>query len=83
MSQKNSRKETIQAPDLDHFISDKGKFVSYSQGARMYSMNYYAFIKLAKQAKANMKIKKKVVVNLNQVDEYLEAFCNTEEGEDA
>lgn len=83
MSQKNSRKETIQVPDLDQFISDKGKFVSYSQGARMYSMNYYAFIKLAKQAKANMKIKKKVVVNLNLVDEYLEAFCNTEEGEDA
>ena len=30
-------------PDLDRFIDEqKRNFVSYAQGARMYSMNYYS-----------------------------------------
>ncbi len=38
-------------PDLDRFIDEKKRnFVSYAQGARMYSMNYYSFVKLAKEA---------------------------------
>ena len=29
-------------------------FVSYAQGARMYSMNYYSFVKLAKELLVKM-----------------------------
>ena len=51
-------------PDLDRFIDEqKRTFVSYAQGARMYSMNYYSFVKLAKEAGANIRIKKNVVID--------------------
>ena len=38
-------------------------------------MNYYAFVKLAKQAGANIRIKKKVVVDLDMVEKYVEENC--------
>ena len=60
-------------PDLDRFIDEKKRnFVSYAQGARMYSMNYYSFVKLAKEAGANIRIKKNVVIDLELIDKYLE-----------
>ena len=56
-------------PDLDRFIDEqKRNFVSYAQGARMYSMNYYSFVKLAKEAGANIRIKKNVVIDLELID---------------
>ena len=40
-------------PDLDRFLEGKKRtFVSYAQGARIYSMNYYPFVTLAKTAGA-------------------------------
>ena len=34
---------TLRGPNLDRFIDEqKRNFVSYAQGARMYSMNYYS-----------------------------------------
>ena len=42
-------------PNLDRFIDEqKRNFVSYAQGARMYSMNYYSFVKLAKELLVKM-----------------------------
>lgn len=70
-------------PDLDKFIEGKKKtYVCYSQGARLYSMNYYAFVKLAKQAGANQRVKKNVVVNLDLVEEYLENHCRVKGDEE-
>ncbi len=69
-------------PDLDQFLEEKKrKFISYAQGARMYSMNYYSFIKLAKEAGANIQIKKKVIVDLDILEKYIEEQCR-EEGAD-
>ena len=69
-------------PDLDRFIDEqKRTFVSYAQGARMYSMNYYSFVKLAKEAGANIRIKKNVVIDLELIDKYLENNCEGAEGE--
>ena len=69
-------------PDLDRFIDEqKRTFVSYAQGARMYSMNYYSFVKLAKEAGANIRIKKNVVIDLELIDKYLENNCESAEGE--
>lgn len=47
----------------------------------MYSMNYYSFVKLAKEAGANIRIKKNVVIDLELIDKYLENNCEGEEGE--
>ena len=69
-------------PDLDKYIvEEKRTFVSYAQGARMYSMNYYSFVKLAKEAGANIRVKKKVVIDLGIVEDYLEKNCKETEGE--
>lgn len=73
-------KPVYKGPDLEQFLEESKKhYVSYSQGARIFSMNYYGFVKLAKQAGANMKIKKRVVVNLDLVEEYLEKNCRENE----
>ena len=63
-------------PDLDRFIDEqKRTFVSYAQGARMYSM------KLAKEAGANIRIKKNVVIDLELIEKFLENNCEGAEGE--
>ncbi len=68
-------------PDLDRYIDgQKRMFVTYAQGARMYSMNYYSFVTLAKAAGANIKIKKKVVIDLEMIEKYLEKNCMEEKG---
>ena len=53
-------------------LTIKRNFISYAQGAKMFSMNYYSFVKLAKEAGANIRIKKKVVIDLELVEKYLE-----------
>ena len=66
-------------PDLDRFIDEKKRnFVSYAHGARMYSMHY---LKLAKEAGANIRIKKNVVIDLELIEMYLENNCEGAEGE--
>lgn len=80
------RKARLQAlskgPDLERFLEGRRrKFVTYAQGARIYSLNYYSFVKLAKAAKANIQIKKNVVIDLEAVEEYLENHLDMEENE--
>lgn len=73
---KASGRKTDTVPNLDEFLQGKKKtYVSYMDGAKYYSMNYYAFVKLAKQAGANIRIKKKVVVDLDKVEKYVEENC--------
>ena len=68
-------------PDLESFLEGKKRtFVSYAQGARIYSMNYYSFVTLAKAAGANIRIKKNVVIDLDIIEEYLETKCMEENG---
>ncbi len=74
------KREKIQVlrrgPDLERFLEGKKrKFTTYAQGASMYSMNYYSFITLAKKAGANIQIKKKVVVDLDILEKYIEEQC--------
>lgn len=74
------RKELLRklrkGPDLDKYVNDKKRrYTSYAGGARIYSMSYYIFIKLAKEAGANVKIKKNVVVDLDVLEKYIEENC--------
>ena len=85
--QEEERKEDLlrtlrRGPDLDRYIDvKKHVFVSYAEGARMYSMNYYSFVKLAREAGANIRVKKNVVIDLDMIEEYLENKCKDTEGE--
>ncbi len=59
---------------LSERISNPKKFVSYKQGAELYSMCQSKFEQLAKDAGACYKINKLVLVNLELIDKYLESF---------
>ena len=53
------------------------KFVSYKEGKDLYSVGLHTFEQLAKDAGAVYHIKRRVLVNTQKVDEYLENFCDT------
>ena len=73
--------ELRKGPDLDKYLEGRRrKYTTYAQGAKLYSMHYYAFVKLAKKAGANIKIKKKVLIDLDILERYIEEHCK-EEGE--
>lgn len=60
-------------PDLSKYIEGREKrYVTYHEGARLYSMPYYPFVHLVKEAKANQRIRKSVIVDLDILDAYIE-----------
>lgn len=49
MDKKPYKAKKCRPPDLDKFIKPEWKhyYVSYAQGAKMYSLNYWPFVRLA------------------------------------
>lgn len=73
---KNKRKEI---PELERLVqTGRKKFVRYDEGAMLYSMGVHTFQKLAKDAGAVYHVKRIVLVNLDIIDEYMEAFRDEE-----
>lgn len=67
MPQKNK------SPNLDQFISKgRKRFVSYYEGAKLYGFSYTGFVKACKEAGANKRIGKRVVVDIDYFENYLE-----------
>ena len=61
--------------DLDQrVIERKKKYVRYQEGAELYSMGVNTFREVARDAKATVKIKGIVLVNIEIFEEYLELF---------
>ena len=76
MPKQDITKVLRKGPDLDQYLEGKKKkYTTYGLGASLYSLNYYTFVKLVKEAGANMQIKKKVVVDLDVLDAYLDGLC--------
>ena len=71
---RKARIRTLQkGPNLEKYLEGKKrKYTTYGLGASMYSLNYYTFVKLVREAGANFQIKKKVVVDLEIFESYLE-----------
>lgn len=66
-------------PDLEKLVKEgRKKFVRYEEGAMLYSMGVHTFQQLAKDARAVYRVKRIVLVNLDLIDEYLEAFRDEE-----
>ncbi|MCR5235820.1 MAG: hypothetical protein K6E34_01290 [Lachnospiraceae bacterium] len=80
MSKKDVNKILRQGPDLEKYLDGRKRrrYTTYDLGARMYSMNYYSFMKLVKKAGANIQIKKNVIIDLDILEAYLEEHCNDE-----
>ena len=68
-------KKRKQVPELERMVREKRKKdVRYEEGAQLYSMGLHTFQQLAKEAGAIYRIKRIVLVNLDILDEYMEAF---------
>ena len=66
-------------PDLEKLVKGgRKKFVRYEEGAMLYSMGIHTFQQLAKDARAVYHVKRIELVNLDLIDEYLEAFRDEE-----
>ena len=66
-------------PELEKLMQvGRKKFVRYEEGAMLYSMGVHTFQQLAKDARAVYHVKSIVLVNLDLIDEYLEAFRDEE-----
>ena len=66
-------------PELEKLVQvGRKKFVRYEEGAMLYSMGVDTFQQLAKDARAVYHVKRIVLVNLDLIDEYLEAFRDEE-----
>ena len=69
----NSRKKDL--AELTELVRGRGKkFVSYQEGADLYSLGLHLFQDLAKEAGAVYKVKRRVLVNTEIIDEYIEMF---------
>lgn len=75
MEKKPYKAKKCRPPDLDKFIKPEWKhyYVSYAQGAKMYSLNYWPFVRLAKEAGASWALRKTAVVDLLILEAYMEA----------
>lgn len=70
------KKEAVNGlPDLDKYLEGRRRhYVTYIEGARLYQLSYQTFVKLAKDANAIYKIKRRVLVNIQMVYDFMEAF---------
>ncbi len=68
-------KRELDIEKLEKIVKTKGKkFVSLAEGAAVYSMGKNTFREMAKDARAIYRIKRRVLVNLEEMDKYLELF---------
>jgi predicted nucleic acid-binding OB-fold protein len=62
--------------DLEKYLEGKKhRCCTYAQGARLYAMAYWSFVNICKEAKANIKLRKTALVDLDVLDEYIEKNC--------
>lgn len=54
------------------------KFVSLEEGAMLYSVGKNTFREMAQDAHALYRIKRRVLVNLEKMDDYMELFAEDE-----
>lgn len=65
-------------PDLDEFLEGKKRhLVSYAEGARMYQIPYYSFVRLAKEAGANTTLRRTCVIDVDIIEKYLAEHLDT------
>ena len=65
-------------PNLDEYMEEKKRhLVSYAEGARMYQIPYYSFVRLAKEAGANTTLRRTCVINVEVIEKYLAEHPDT------
>ena len=60
-------------PNLDKYLKDRGrKLVNYEEGAEIYGIPYYSFVRLAKEAEATFTLRKTAVADIDVIEAYLD-----------
>ena len=69
--------------DLEKYLVGRNhKYLTYQQAARLYGLPYWAFVTVAKQAKATWALRKTAIVDIVVFERYLEVHCVITEDED-
>lgn len=64
---------SFEVPELEKLLAERRKrYVFYKEGMVLYSMGKDSFRKLAQEAHAILYVKKKAIVDLDILDDYLE-----------
>lgn len=62
------------APDLEKYLDGhERRFVNYAQGARLYNLPYWSFVRVAKEANSNYPIRKTCIVDLDILEKFLKS----------
>ena len=60
-------------PNLDKHLRERGrKLVSYKEGAEIYGIPYYSFVRLGKEGGANYTLRKSVVIDIDIIEQFLD-----------
>ena len=74
MEEKKKQPKGVPINDEKLMGMNRRRFVRMQQGAKMYNMGLCSFRNLARDAHATYRVKKIVLVDLDQLDDYLEEF---------
>lgn len=67
-------------PDLDKYLGkEQRNLVTYSQGAKLFGVPFYTFVRIAKDANATFTVKKKALADLDMVKAYLDEHIEAAE----
>ena len=70
------KEKQVRAPDLEKYlVGRKHRYTTYEKGARMYSLPYWTFVNLAKEAKATWPLRKTAIVDIDLLDKYIDEHC--------
>ncbi|SCY13420.1 DUF6462 family protein [Butyrivibrio sp. INlla14] len=69
-------KNLAKGPDLEKYINDQNRkrFIQYSEGARLFGMRYWSFVRFCKRAGAVITLRKTAIVDLDVLEDYIEQF---------
>lgn len=57
-------------PNLDKYlVGRKSHYVSYVDGAKLYQLPYQTFVKLVRAAKANLKMRHTVIIDVDLIEQ--------------
>ena len=62
------------SPNLEKYITEENRhnFISYEEGAKLYGMPYWTFVRFAKSAKSTTALRKTAVVDMVILDAFIE-----------
>ena len=67
-------------PDLEKYLDGHGRrFVNYAQGAKLYRLPYWSFVRVVKEAECNYPIRKTCIVDLDILEKFLKEHPEIEE----